>query len=59
MRIKMLDSESTRVGGKAFHFLCGREYDLPDDIAEAWVTKRIAEKVVKPRKITTKQEKGD
>ena len=57
MRIKMLDSESTRVEGRAFHFLAGREYDLPDNIARAWITKRIAEKVTK--RPTTKREKGD
>ena len=57
MRIKMLDSESTKVEGRAFHFLAGQEYDLPDHIAEAWITKRIAEKATK--RPTTKQVKGD
>lgn len=57
MRIKMLDSESTRVEGrKAFHYLAGREYDLPDKTARAWIDKRIAEKVrPKPKQ----EKKGD
>lgn len=50
MRIKMLDSESTRVeGGRAFHFLAGHEYDLPDKTARAWIDKRIAEPVSAPK----------
>lgn len=57
MRIKMLDSESTRVEGKAGHYIAGREYDLPDKIALAWIDKRIAEPVAVKR--TTKREKGD
>ncbi len=57
MRIKMLDSESTRIkGGRAFHFLAHHEYDLPDDIARAWIVKRIAEPV--SAKKPTKQTKG-
>lgn len=57
MRIKMLDSESTKVEGKAGHYIAGREYDLPDKIALAWIDKRIAERVAVKR--TTKREKGD
>ena len=45
MRIKMLSSESTRIEGKAGHYMGGREYDLPDKIALAWIDKRIAEPV--------------
>ena len=45
MRIMMLDSESTKVEGKAGHYMAGRVYDLPDKIAQAWITKRIAEPV--------------
>ena len=45
MKIRMLDSESTRVEGVASHYLCGREYDLPEKIARAWITKRLAEPV--------------
>lgn len=56
MRIKMLDSESTRVEGrKAFHFLAGQEYDLPDHIATAWITKRLAVAVPTPKP----KKKGD
>lgn len=57
MRIKMLDSESTRVEGKAGHYIAGQEYDLPDDVARAWIDKRIAEPVAVKR--ATKREKGD
>ena len=57
MRIKMLDSESTKVEGKAGHYLAGREYDLPDNIAQAWITKRIAVKATKAPH-TTKPKKG-
>ena len=57
MRIRMLDSESTFVEGKAGHYIGGREYDLPDEIARAWIDKRIAERVVVKR--ITKREKGD
>lgn len=57
MRIKMLDSESTRVEGKAGHYIAGREYDLPEKIARAWILKRIAEPVAVKR--ITKREKGD
>lgn len=59
MRIKMLDSESTRVEGKAGHYYKGREYDLPDKIALAWVDKRIAEHVTASAKTTPKKVKGD
>ena len=55
MRIKMLDSESTKVEGRAFHFLAHREYDLPDHIAEAWITKRLAVAVLTPKP----KKKGD
>lgn len=57
MRIKMLDSEGTHVEGKAGFYRAGLEYDLPDDVARAWIDKRIAESVVVKR--TTKREKGD
>ena len=57
MRIKMLDSESTRVEGKAGHYIAGHEYDLPDKIARAWIDKKIAEQVFVKR--ATKREKGD
>ena len=57
MRIKMLDSEGTRVEGKAGHYLAGQEYELPDKIALAWIDKRIAELV--REKVTTKKMKGD
>lgn len=57
MRIRMLNSESTFVEGKAGHYIGGREYDLPDEIARAWIDKRIAERVVVKR--ITKREKGD
>ena len=54
-RILMLDSESTRVEGKAGHYLAGREYDLPDKIARAWILKRIAApapaEIPKPKKM--------
>ena len=55
MRIKMLDSEGTRVEGKAGHYLAGQEYELPDKIARAWILKRIAElapaEISKPKKM--------
>lgn len=57
MRIRMLDSEGTRVEGKAGHYRKGLEYDLPDDIAKAWIEKRIAESVT--AKTQTKEVKGD
>ena len=59
MKIKMLDSESTHVQGKAGHYYGGREYDLPDNVARAWIEKRIAELVVVPRTTTPKKVKGD
>ena len=58
MRIKMLHSESTRVEGRAGHYIGGREYDLPDKIARAWIDKRIAEPVAAVKR-TTKRERGD
>ncbi len=57
MRIRMLHSESTRVEGKAGHYIGGREYDLPDEIARAWIDKRIAETVTAPKR-TTKRVRG-
>ena len=55
MQIRMLDSESTRVEGKAGHYLAGHTYDLPDKIARAWILKRIAEpapaETSKPNKV--------
>ena len=57
MRIKMLDSESTHVEGKARHYRGGQEYELPDDVARAWIDKKIAELV--REKVTTKKMKGD
>ncbi len=58
MRIKMLDSEGTRVHGVAGHYRKGLEYDLPDDVALAWIDKRIAEPVAekKARKPKTDKE---
>lgn len=58
MRIRMLDSEGTRVEGKAGHYRKGLEYELPDDIAKAWIEKRIAE-LAPAIKRTTKQVKGE
>ncbi len=58
MRIRMLNSESTRVEGKAGHYSGGREYDLPDEIARAWIDKRIAEPVAAPKRTTTKTVRG-
>ena len=55
-RVRMLDSEGTRVEGKAGHYRKGLEYDLPDAVAEAWIDKRIAEPVA--AKTRTKK-KGD
>lgn len=56
MKIRMLDSESTRVEGVAFHYLCGREYDLPEKIARVWITKRLAEPVEGSKKPQKKEE---
>lgn len=59
MRIKMLDSESTYVEGKAGHYRAHQEYDLPDEVARAWIEKRIAEPVAATKKPTKQEVKGD
>lgn len=59
MRVKMLDSEGTRVEGKAGHYRAGKEYDLPDDVALAWIEKRIAEPVAAKKTKNTKTDREE
>ncbi len=43
MRILMLDSASTRIhGGEARRYTKGQVYDIPDDVAQAWIASRTA-----------------
>lgn len=45
MKLRMLDSESTRIDGKAHHFIKGQEYEIPNALGEVWVQQGLAETV--------------
>lgn len=60
-KVKMLATESGRYEGwtesGGYHCLTGHEYDVPADLAKAWIAQGIAEPV-KQKRTTTGKTKG-
>lgn len=69
MKVKMNNTETgqypgmrkhTGMDNDGYHCLVGHEYDIPDALGKAWVSKGIAKKVkTATTKATAKKEKKD
>ena len=50
-RVKMLMTETGRHPEMPqYHCRVGHEYDVPDDLAAAWIVKRVAVRAAAPKK---------
>ena len=61
-KVKMLNTETGRYPGFGptgqFHLLKGHEYEVPEDLGEAWVRQGQAEAVAPPAPVKTTKKKA-
>ena len=60
-KVKMLNTETGRYPGFGptgqYHLLVGHEYEVPEDLGEAWVRQGVAEAVSDPAPVENKPKK--